>query len=125
MSSLNNTLVVVIGVVVVVLGLLRISDMFAMDANVFYKAFILLYALVTIATGVGFIMKQGWAYTLLSVGVLCGFMVLSIQFVLAFDSPNKSILGAAVPLVLSMCVIAYLSNWNNERHFRPQTADHH
>ena len=88
----------------------------------FQKAFVVAAGLLILASAAGFVMYKGWAFILVSIGLLVGFLVTFIRFLLAFDHPDQPIVTAALPLLACIALIAFLGRWSVERHFRPNAG---
>ena len=84
----------------------------------FFRQF--LVGLFVLAVARGFKRRKGWAFLVVSVGLLVGWMVQMIRAIVLFDVGGAEL---AEPTVISFIVItaliAYLGRWSMERRFRP------
>jgi hypothetical protein len=119
---------IIIKVLAVLFGLgaiIRIANSFAGDGGVFSKAFWLLAGLFYLVTAIGFARYKGWAFLVISVSLLIGFLTRLVGFILAIDRGDGTAGGYAMSIVITVCLIGYLGRWSMERRFRPELDIEH
>lgn len=125
-DSTNDFLIKVIAAVIGLWTLAGMADRLAGDGGVFYKAFVLLGGLFFLLTAVQFAFYKGWAFLVVSVGLLVGFLATLVGFITAIDRGDGTALGEVRTLVAIVVLIGYLGRWSMERRFRPELEiEHH
>lgn len=122
-DSQHDFLIKLLAIALFIWGLVWTADGLKGD-GAFWKAFVVIRGLVVLATAIGFARYRGWAFLLVSVGLLYAFLAALIQFILTFDTGGDK-MGAFWKVALVIALIGYLGNWNMERRFRPHLDDHH
>ena len=84
-DTTHDILIKVIAVVLAIWTLAGMADRLAGDGGVFYKAFVLLGGAFFLLTAIGFALYKGWAFLVVSVGLLIGFLAEMVGFILAVD----------------------------------------
>jgi hypothetical protein len=94
-----------------------------LDASgVFAKLWALVAGIFVMATAVGFWKRRGWAFLMVSVGLLVGFLLSFVRLLLAFDT-GEGLGGPFLRFLVILALIAYLGRWSIERRFRPHLDD--
>jgi len=96
------------------------------DGGVFGKVFVLFGALFLLATALGFARYRGWAFLVVSAGLLIGWMTAFVKMIVGFDRGGWDAgRGYLLTLVGIILLIAYLGRWKMERRFRPHLDTDH
>lgn len=100
------------------LGLLYLFGGAGADAGLFSMLCHWAKAIFVMGTAVGFFKQRGWAFLVVSVGLLVGWFVSFIRFVLAFEG-DQGLVGPLALVLVMMALIAWLGRWSMEKRFRP------
>jgi hypothetical protein len=84
----------------------------------FAKIWAVVFGIFVIWTAVGFWRRRGWAFLVVSVGLLLSFLTGVVTFIMAVDR-GEGVRGHAVALLATIVLIGYLGRWPMERRFRP------
>jgi hypothetical protein len=92
----------------------------------FGKITAVIWGILVVVTAIGFFRMRGWAFLLVSVGLLGSFFVTLIDLLLALDR-GEGARGKAFCFLLTIALIGYLGRWSMERRFRAhlESAGHH
>ena len=120
-NKTHNALLKILALLIGLFGLARVFGGLAAD-GVFAKLLGVVFGIFVMITAAGFWKRQGWAFLVISVGLLIGFMTHFIQFVVSFDT-GVGTGTRAFWLLVNIALIAYLGRWSMERRFRPH-LDH-
>ena len=113
-----------LAVVLFFLGLIYLVQGAGAEAGLFSILWHWAKSLFILATAIGFFKQRGWAFLVVSVGLLAGWFVSFIRFVLAFEG-DQGVAGPLALVVVIMALIAWLGRWSMERRFRPHLdVDH-
>jgi hypothetical protein len=77
-----------------------------------------------IATGIGFWRQRGWAFLVVSVGLLFSWFVGFVLVLLSMDR-GLPIWGPLTQLLIVMALIGWLGRWDMEKRFRPHLDVEH
>jgi len=124
-DSIHNAIVKLLAILLGLYGLVHLVG--GLDrAGAFSKMGAVLWGILVIVTAVGFFRMRGWAFLLVSVGLLGSFFATLVGFIMAVDR-GEGVRSHALCFVLTIALIGYLGRWNMERRFRPHldTPDHH
>ncbi len=124
-DSIHNALVKVLAILIGLWGLVQMVG--GLDSAAWYgKIGAVVWGALVIATAVGFFRMRGWAFLLVSVGLLASFFTNLVAFIVAVDR-GEGAKGRAFWFVLTIVFIGYLGRWSMERRFRPDvgSAGHH
>jgi hypothetical protein len=90
-----------------------------LDATGFFtKLLEVVFGVVVVVTAVGFWRRRGWAFILVSVGLLASLMAALVRLIVSFDTGEHT--GSRLlRFLLVVALIAYLGRWGTERRFRP------
>jgi len=121
-DKVHDLLIKLIAIVIGIQGLFTFFGAFGAD-GVFGVLFTLLLGVVILATAVGIWRYRGWAFLLVSVVLLFGFLYYFVEFIRALDGQG-SVSAALTMLILDIVFIGYFGRWSMERRFRPH-LDHH
>ncbi len=94
------------------------------DAGALGVLFHWAWGIFMIMVAVGFWKYRGWAFLVVSVGLLASWLLALIKLILTADR-GESVWGAIISWVLVMVVIAIFGRWNVERKFRPHLDIEH
>lgn len=87
---------------------------------------VVLLALLGLATALGFARRRGWAFLVVSVGLLLDWMTCFILMVVSFDRGGFAAgRGWLAAWILTMVLIGYFGRWSMERRFRPHLEGEH
>ena len=85
----------------------------------------LFLGLFNLATGVGFARRRGWAFLVVSVGLLLSWMSCFIMMIIAFDAGLPGVgVSFLFGILGTMALIAYFGRFSMERRFRPHLDIH-
>lgn len=124
-DSLHNAILKLLAILLGLWGLVHLIE--GLDkAGAFGKIGAVVWGLLVIVTAIGFFRMRGWAFLLVSAGLLGAFFVTLIDMLVAMDR-GEGAKGKAFWFVLTVVLIGYLGRWSMERRFRPHldTAGHH
>jgi hypothetical protein len=124
-DSFHNAAVKLLAILLGLWGLIQLID--GLDrAGAFGKITAVAWGILVVVTAIGFFRMRGWAFLLVSVGLLGSFFVTLIDFLIAMDR-GEGAKGKAFCFVLTIALIGYLGRWSMERRFRPhlESAGHH
>ena len=77
-----------------------------------------------ICTAVGFARTRGWAFLVVSIGLLVGFLTTFVSWVVSFDT-GEGTMVKLLKLLTVIVLIAYLGRYDIERRFRPHLELEH
>lgn len=124
-DSIHNA---ILKVLAILLGLKGAADLIqGLDRpHAFSKMGAVLWGVLVITAAVGFFRMRGWAFLLVSVGLLGSFFVTLVGLIRAVDA-GQGVKGHALCFVITIALIGYIGRWSIERRFRPHldTAGHH
>ena len=124
-ESLHNAVLKLLAILLGLWGLVQLIE--GLDrGGAFSKIGAVIWGILVIVTAVGFFRMRGWAFLLVSVGLLASFFITLIHLILAMDR-GEGAKGKAFWFVLTIALIGYLGRWGMERRFRPhlESAAHH
>lgn len=124
-DSTHNALVKILAILLGLWGLVEMVE--GLDrSGAFGMIGAVVWGAVVIATAVGFFRMRGWAFLLVSVGLLASFFANLIGFILAVDR-GEGAKDRALWFAVTIVLIGYLGRWSMERRFRPhlESAGHH
>ncbi|MFI5402386.1 MAG: hypothetical protein ACHQ1G_05575 [Planctomycetota bacterium] len=124
-DSIHNAVVKILALLLGLWGLVQLVE--GLDAAAWYgKIGAVLWGAVVVVTAVGFFRMRGWAFLLVSVGLLGSFFTNLIGFLTAIDR-GEGAKDRAFWFVATIVLIGYLGRWSMERRFRPHldAAPHH
>lgn len=124
-DSIHNVIVKLLAILLGLWGLVQLIE--GLDrAGAFPKIGAIVWGGLVIATAVGFFRMRGWAFLLVSVGLLAAFFVNLVTFITAIDR-GEGVKGRGFWFVATIVLIGYLGRWGMERRFRPhlESASHH
>jgi len=118
----HNFILTVIGVGIGLYSLTLLGGALFGDSAGFAKLSQFLIAIVVAAVAFGFIKRQGWAFLMVSVGLLGGWLYAMVMAIVVYaaDEPAS---GRVACFLLVTALIGYLGRWPMERRFRPH-LDH-
>lgn len=121
-DSIHNAIVKVLGILLALWGLVHMLD--GIDhGGAFSKMGSVLWGILVIATAIGFFRMRGWAFLLVSVGLLGSFFANLVRFIEAVDR-GEGVKDRAFWFVVTIVLIGYLGRWSMERRFRPHLDAH-
>lgn len=110
---LFGALTAIAAVIWMVGGVWNASGAFSVLGYLFSGLFLL-------AAAVGFARRRGWAFLVISIGLLLSWMGCFIMMILAFDAGNAEAgLARLFGLLATIALIAYFGRFSMERRFRP------
>jgi hypothetical protein len=116
-ESTHNAIVKLLAILLCFWGLSQLLN--GLDhGGAFARIGMVLWGALVFVTGIGFFRMRGWAFLLVSVGLLGSFFVNLIGFILAVDQ-GAGVKGHLFHFILTLVLIAYLGRWSMERRFRP------
>jgi len=124
-DSFHNAAIKLLAILLGLYGLVHLFD--GLDhAGAFGKITAVIWGIVVIVTAVGFFRMQGWAFLLVSVGLLGSFFVTLVELLMAIDQ-GHNVKAHVLCFVSTIALIGYLGRWSMERRFRPHldTSGHH
>ena len=122
---MHNAILKALGTLIGLSGLIQLID--GLDRpGLWAKLFWIVWGTLVIAAGIGFVRMRGWAFLMVSVGLLGNFFVTLIHLLMAIDR-GEGVKGRAFWFVVTIVLIGYIGRWSMERRFRPhlETAGHH
>jgi len=123
-ESIHNAILKLLAMLLGIFGLIHLAE--GLDAGgAFAKIWAIVSGLFVIWTAVGFWRRRGWAFLVVSVGLLASFLIGVVRFLIAIDR-GEGVGTKALILVTTVVLIGYLGRWSMERRFRPHLdASHH
>jgi len=124
-DSIHNAILKVLALLLGLWGLVELIE--GLDRpGPFGKIGGLLWGALVILAAVGFFRMRGWAFLLVSVGLLGSFFTNLIALLIAIDR-GEGARGRAFWFVATIVLIGYLGRWSMERRFRPHldAPSHH
>jgi hypothetical protein len=116
-DSVHNALLKLLAILLGLWGLVQLIE--GLDrAGAFWKIGAVVWGMLVIVTAVGFFRMRGWAFLLVSVGLLGAFFLNLIRLLLAIDR-HEGAKDRAFWFVATIVLIGYLGRWSMERRFRP------
>lgn len=122
---MHNAIAKALGLLIGLSGLVQLIE--GLDRPGFWaKLFWIVWGALVIAAGIGFFRMRGWAFLMVSVGLLGNFFVSLVQMLMAIDR-GEGVKGKAIWFLATLVLIGYLGRWSMERRFRPHldVAEHH
>jgi hypothetical protein len=114
---MHNAIAKALGLLIGLSGLVQLIE--GLDRpGLWAKIFWILWGALVIAAGIGFFRMRGWAFLMVSVGLLGNFFVSLVQLLMAIDR-GEGVRGKAVWFAATLVLIGYLGRWSMERRFRP------
>ena len=121
-DSFHNAILKTLGILLGLWGLTRMLE--GLDhSGAFGKIGAVLWGILVIVTAIGFFRMRGWAFLLVSVGLLGSFFTNLISFIEAVDR-GVGVKDRAFWFVVTIVLIGYLGRWSMERRFRPHLDTH-
>lgn len=123
-DSIHNAIVKLLAILLGLWGLVQMIE--GLDrAGPFSKIGAVIWGGLVIVAAAGLFRMRGWAFLLVSVGLLAAFFVNLITFITAIDS-GEGVRGRAFWFAATIVLIGYLGRWGMERRFRPhlESAGH-
>ncbi len=123
-DSIHNAILKVLALLLGFWGLVELIE--GLDQpGAFAKMGALLWGALVILAAVGFFRMRGWAFLLVSVGLLASFFTNLVALLIAIDR-GEGARGRAFWFVVTIVLIGYLGRWRMERRFRPhlESAGH-
>jgi len=121
-NSIHNAILKILGVLLGFWGLVHLVE--GLDrSGAFSKIGAVLWGILVIVTAVGFFRMRGWAFLLVSVGLLGSFFTNLIAFICAVDQ-GVHVKESAFWFLVTIVLIGYLGRWSMERRFRPHLETH-
>jgi hypothetical protein len=123
-DSVHNAILRLLALLLALWGLVQLVQ--GLDAGgAFGKMGGVLWGIFVIWTAVGFWRRRGWAFLVVSVGLLVSFLTGLIGLIRAIDA-GEGAKAKAIALLATIVLIGYLGRWPMERRFRPHldTAAH-
>jgi len=129
-NAVTDLLVKAVALLVFFLAFAPVTGSGWADAGVFGKGTRVLVCLVALASAIGFFTYQGWAFLVVSAGLLLGFFYTFIHYLLSWDVALKGGEDERTYWLLLwlgvIALIGFVGRWSTERHFRPHLdVDHH
>jgi hypothetical protein len=123
-ESIHNAILKLLALLLGLWGLVCLIE--GLDrGGAFGKIWAVAVGLFVIWTAVGFWRRRGWAFLVVSVGLLLSFLSGVVTLIIAVDR-GEGVRARAVALALTIVLIGYLGRWSIERRFRPHLdARHH
>jgi hypothetical protein len=124
-DSFHNAALKLLAILLGLWGLVQLIE--GLDrAGAFGKITAVIWGILVIVAAIGFFRMRGWAFLLVSVGLLASFFVTLVEFLMAMDR-GEGAKGKALCFVLTIVLIGYIGRWSMERRFRPhlESAGHH
>lgn len=121
-DRVHNFLLSLIGVGIGLYALTTLGGAFFGDATGFAKLTGVLYGLFTAVVALGFLKRRGWAFLVVSVGLLGGWLYEMVMGIVVYSN-DQSPMVHVVCFTLITVLIGYLGRWPMERRFRPH-LDH-
>jgi hypothetical protein len=124
-DSFHNAAVKLLAILLGLWGFVQMID--GLDrSGAFGKITAVIWGLVVVITAIGFFRMQGWAFLLVSVGLLASFFVTLVEMLMAIDQ-GHNVKAHILCFASTVALIGYLGRWKMERRFRPHldTAGHH
>ncbi|HEX5137967.1 MAG TPA: hypothetical protein VFY93_13410 [Planctomycetota bacterium] len=124
-DSFHNALIKLLAILLGLWGFVRMID--GLDhAGAFGKITAVIWGILVVITAIGFFRMRGWAFLLVSVGLLGSFFVTLIGLLMAIDH-GHDVKAHALCFLSTIALIGYLGRWSMERRFRPhlETSGHH
>ena len=118
MTRVNDALLKLIGALIVVLGLYHLLGGTAEAEGFWGVIWASAVGLFEVATGLAFMRFRGWAFLVVSVGLLVGWLLNFVAMVVAWDQ-GLPMTGPVVGLLVNTALIGYLGRWSMEKRFRP------
>jgi len=116
-DSFHNAAIKLLAILLGLWGLVQMVN--GLDrSGAFGKITAVIWGILVIVTAVGFFRMRGWAFLLVSVGLLASFFVTLIEFLMAIDR-GHDVKAHGLCFLATIALIGYLGRWSMERRFRP------
>ncbi|MCK6458796.1 MAG: hypothetical protein L6Q95_02745 [Planctomycetes bacterium] len=124
-DSIHNAVLKLLAILLGLWGLVQLIE--GLDrAGALGKVSAVIWGILVVVTAIGFFRMRGWAFLLVSVGLLGSFFVTLVDLLMAIDR-GEGARGKAFCFVATIALIGYLGRWSMERRFRPhlESLSHH
>ncbi len=124
-DSFHNAAIKLLAILLGLFGLVQLIE--GLDrAGALGKITAVVWGILVVVTAIGFFRMRGWAFLLVSVGLLGSFFITLVDLLMALDR-GEGARGKAFCFVLTIALIGYLGRWSMERRFRPhlESQGHH
>jgi hypothetical protein len=116
-DSIHNAILKLLAILLGLWGLVQLIE--GLDrAGALGKVSAVIWGILVVVTAIGFFRMRGWAFLLVSVGLLGSFFVTLVDLLMAIDR-GEGAKGRAFCFVATIALIGYLGRWSMERRFRP------